>query len=74
MFINPSSYYLCNRCKQKIDFNNHAIFKAKRPIIKGSLLRRDAPNMREGQPYPNIEVDLCSACADAFDEWMKQGT
>ena len=71
MYVNPDAYYLCNRCRQKIDFHNHALFKAERPIIKGSLLRRDAPNIRVGEMFPKIEFDLCPKCADEFMKWMK---
>ena len=73
MIVESERHMLCDRCKKEISFTNHAIFKAQRPIIKGTLLRRDDKHTREGQQFPLVGFDLCTECADDFENWVIAG-
>lgn len=71
MLIKEDAHRLCDRCGDEISLHDVARFHVERPMINGSLIRRDK-HPGEGRPFPVFEFDLCTKCADEFVEWLKQ--
>ena len=71
MVIDEKRRRFCDRCGKEIPLCRFdvAMFKAERPIIRGSIIRRDI-KVGEGKPYPSLEFDFCTDCADEFERWI----
>ena len=72
MVIEEKLRRFCDRCGKEIHLCRFdvAMFKAERPIIRGSIIRRDI-KVGECKPYPSLEFDFCTECADEFESWIK---
>lgn len=75
MLITERQYRVCDRCGDRITVCIFDVIKlrAERPLINGSIIRKDI-DVGEGKPYPVIEFDLCSRCADGFKYWLNEKT
>ena len=71
MIVHEQTHTICDRCKAKINLNRRdiPIFHAQRPILNGSLIRKD---INDGKEFPRLYFELCSKCADEFEKWRKE--